>query len=53
MIIVTPKGETKATVSLQHEQLPDAAAADHFKAEWKVWLGRLKAVLEEDQPARK
>ena len=47
VILVLPKGPAKATVSLQHEQLPDAATADRFKAEWKGWLGRLKAVLEQ------
>jgi uncharacterized protein YndB with AHSA1/START domain len=47
VIQVLPKGPAKATVALQHEQLPDADAAARFKTQWRAWLGQLKAVLEQ------
>ena len=44
------KGPAKATVTLSHERLPDAAAAERAKAAWKARLGGLKALLEQASP---
>jgi hypothetical protein len=41
----TPKGETKSTVALSHERLPDAAAVEEVRAFWKERLGRLAQTL--------
>jgi uncharacterized protein YndB with AHSA1/START domain len=41
------KGEAKTQVSVQHSNLPDAAAAEAMKAYWGEALDRLKAVLQE------
>jgi hypothetical protein len=46
VVYVEPKGDRKATVAVQHEQLPDAASGDRLKVAWRGWLGELKAVLE-------
>ena len=43
----TPKGETKTTVSVQHERLPDEATADRLKSYWRERLLALKDNLEE------
>ena len=40
------KGETKSTVSLAHERLPDAEAADRMKGYWRERVAALKPVLE-------
>ena len=45
-VLVSPRGEGKATVSVQHEQLPDAETAERLKAWWRERLGALKSVLE-------
>jgi hypothetical protein len=46
VVTVDPKGPAKATVSVQHEKLPDAATADAHKVAWRGWLGRLKGEIE-------
>ena len=46
IVFVLPKDATRSTISVSHEQLPDSAAADAFKAAWRGWLGTLRAVLE-------
>ncbi len=40
------KGETKGQVAVQHERLPDAAAAERQKAYWRQALVALKESLE-------
>jgi hypothetical protein len=40
------KGPEKSTVAVEHERLPDAAAAERAKAEWRQRLARLKEALE-------
>ena len=39
-----PDGRT--VVSVTHEKLPDAEAAERLKADWRTWLGTLKAHLD-------
>ena len=46
VVTVVPKEPGKATVAVQHEQLPDAEAAERLKAAWRGWLGEVKALLE-------
>jgi hypothetical protein len=43
----TAKGESKSTVALEHERLPDADAAERMKAFWRDRLAELKRDLEE------
>ena len=40
------KGEAKSTVSISHERLPDAEAADRIKSMWRESVSRLKEELE-------
>lgn len=42
----TAKGETKATVAVRHERLPDRAATDAAKRWWTERLTALKEMLE-------
>ena len=47
VVTVTPKGgDDKATVAVEHEQLPDAETADRLKVAWRERLGVLKEILE-------
>jgi uncharacterized protein YndB with AHSA1/START domain len=46
IVAIVPKGADKALVAVAHEKLPDADAADQFKAAWREWLGKLKTVVE-------
>lgn len=46
VVNVLAKQGGKATVFITHEQLPDVAAADRFKASWRGWADALKASLE-------
>jgi hypothetical protein len=39
-------GHDRSQVAIQHERLPDLAAADAAKAAWRGRLSRLKALLE-------
>lgn len=45
-VMLTPKGEAKTQISLQHNKLRDAAQAEAMKAYWSAALTRLKALLE-------
>ncbi len=45
VVVVLPKDATRSTISVSHEQLPDAAAADRFKTAWRGWLGSLRTVM--------
>ncbi len=40
------KGESKSSVGLAHERLPDAEEAERMKAYWRARVARLKEVLE-------
>ena len=42
----TAKGETRSSVALDHERLPDAEAAATMKAFWRERLEELKGLLE-------
>ena len=44
VVNVAPKGAGKALVAVAHEKLPDAEAAERFKARWREWLGRAEGV---------
>lgn len=44
--VLVSKGEGRTQVALQHEKLPDAAAADRMKAMWRERLLALKDMLE-------
>ena len=46
VVALVPKDGSRSTVAVAHEQLPDAATAERFKASWRGWLGTLKTVLE-------
>lgn len=46
VVATVPKGPDKSTISVQHEQLPDAETAERFKAKWRERLVDLKAFLE-------
>ncbi len=48
VVIVLDKGPAKATVSVSHEQLPDADSAERLKSAWRERLGALKSQLERD-----
>lgn len=48
VVVVAEKGADKSTVSLAHEQLPDAESAARLKTAWREWLGALKALVEGD-----
>ncbi len=42
-----PKGDSKTSIAIEHEKLPDAQAAARWKATWRAQLGALKAMLED------
>lgn len=46
VVSVDPIGPARTVVSVQHEQLPDAAAAERVKLDWRRRLVDLKATLE-------
>jgi uncharacterized protein YndB with AHSA1/START domain len=46
VVNVLDKGAGKALVSVGHEKLPDAQAAEQLKAAWRGWLGALKTLIE-------
>ena len=50
IVSVVPKGPGKATVAVQHERLPEAAAGERLKAHWRERLAALKALLEGRAP---
>ena len=43
---LTARADGRTVVALSHEKLPDADAAERFRAAWRTWLGALKAHLE-------
>lgn len=43
---MTPAGESKSRVTVQHQRLPDAATAASFKQLWRERLVTLKSLLE-------
>jgi len=45
-VMLFAKGEGKTQISLGHEKLPDAAAAERLKAMWREQLTMLKGLLE-------
>ena len=45
-VMLFAKGDAKTQISLGHEKLPDAEAADRLKLMWRERLSALKAVLE-------
>lgn len=45
-VYLVPKDTERTQVSLNHERLPDATAADEMKRMWRERLGVLKAMLE-------
>ncbi len=48
VVIVDARDDGRSTVSVTHERVPDAAAADGLKRVWRERLGDLKALLERD-----
>lgn len=46
MVTVEAKGDSKATASVVHERLPDAATAEVVKGQWRKRLVALKEFLE-------
>jgi len=46
IVLCESKGESKSTVALSHERLPDAAEAARLKAFWRGRMSDLKALLE-------
>jgi hypothetical protein len=49
-IFVAEKAPDKATISIQHEKLPDATAGERLKAFWRDQLNQLKSALEAAPP---
>jgi uncharacterized protein YndB with AHSA1/START domain len=47
-VIITPKGDGKATINLDHVRLTDADEVATVKRWWRERLGRLKSWLEAD-----
>jgi hypothetical protein len=47
---IVPKGPDKATVSVEHDRLPDPAAGERLKAFWRDRLADLKKLLEQGDP---
>lgn len=45
-VYVTPVGERKSRLTIQHERLPDAETAERFKRFWRERLSALKPLLE-------
>ncbi|MDQ3477339.1 MAG: DUF4287 domain-containing protein [Actinomycetota bacterium] len=51
VVFVTPAGERKSRVTVQHDRLPDAATADQFKRFWRERVAVLRSLL--DDPAER
>jgi hypothetical protein len=45
VVSVAPKDDGRTTITVGHEQLPDAAAGERMKAHWREWLAALRTVL--------
>jgi uncharacterized protein YndB with AHSA1/START domain len=46
VVFSNPKGDTRTTVTVVHEKLPDAESAAEQKAAWRDRLGALRALFE-------
>ncbi len=46
VVSLAPKDDGRTTITVGHEQLPDAEAGERMKARWREWLAALKTVLE-------
>jgi uncharacterized protein YndB with AHSA1/START domain len=46
IVSLAPKGDGRTTLTVGHEQLPDAETGEQFKDRWRAWLADLKAILE-------
>jgi uncharacterized protein YndB with AHSA1/START domain len=46
VVSLAPKGDGRTTITVAHEQLPDAAAGERLKSSWRARLATLKTVLE-------
>ena len=46
VVSLAPKNDGRTSITVGHEQLPDAEAGEQFKARWRGWLGALKSILE-------
>ena len=46
IVAIVPKTPAKSVVTVTTERLPDAASVERLRAEWRTWLGQLKALLE-------
>lgn len=49
-VTITPRGDDRATVGVQHERLPDANAAAGQKADWRRRLDDLRSLLAGPRP---
>ena len=47
VVVATPRGTDRTTVSIAHEKLADGESAERLKIAWREWLGLLKQVLEQ------
>jgi hypothetical protein len=50
-LFVDAKADAKATVTVQHSRLADAAEADRMKAFWRDRLAEVKAIMEKQERA--
>jgi uncharacterized protein YndB with AHSA1/START domain len=46
VVSLAPRGDDRTTITVGHEQLPDADAGEQMKVRWREWLAALKAHLE-------
>jgi uncharacterized protein YndB with AHSA1/START domain len=46
VVMLTPKGAAKCQMTVQHDKLPDAEAADRVQAHWRKRLDALAAALD-------
>ncbi len=51
-VMLFAKGDAKTQISLGHEKLPDADAAERMKLMWRERLSALKAMLEKPMEQR-
>jgi hypothetical protein len=46
IVMITPKGDDRCVLSVEHQALPDKAAADRMKAFWTTQLGQLAEAVK-------
>ena len=46
MVSFDPRGDSRTSVAIEHEKLPDAKSAEQWSAFWRDRLGMLKELLE-------